>query len=1099
MPLLQDLEKFQTRLNELGDEESVLAAQGLELKPITPPSPEEEQQILGANALNVRANPMAPKTPQAAPSSSEPSMDDLFASGGIEEDSAAQGSFGAFDDLFDTPIPTPDTGDEEIDPESEELLDDFLSSFSDQSFEDGEEPGAETEEPSAEADDLAPAEEAEPFDLDDLGLGGTDVPADEPAPFDLDDLGLGDEEATTLDETPDEDDLALGDFGLTDFDSTETPVTPDDLGSSDDSLDIGDSLDTDDFAAVDDFGDDSGDMETLDSLDPSDELDTTDGLEAMADFATTDDFGSTDELDATDDLEAVADFATTDDFGSTDELDATDDFEAAGGFGDDEPVDPLGVEGELEAEFGEEFSDEFSMGDFGAEFGILETVVQPDAAMEDEPAALETSDVLDEVSTLEQASAFNLKPEQFEIFKRTTEDLPLNVKLAAAEIISAGTSTFDDLQLLIEALAKGESPKKIASIVSKISGKRVVVPKGYEKRSGLAFAEEQESFLYQFKKKYWPVIRLAMVITVASLALLWAAYSYIYRPLYARSLYNQGLEAIAAEQYLRGNTLFDRAYGIWPETQRFFDYARAFAAKRQNPLAQEKYEQLLRVDRKNEAGILEYSNFAVENLREYQTGLDILNRILDDDKNHFDALLAHGDIYMKWARITQDSQLRRERHDAARSAFIRLTVVYGQTDPLLFRLMQYFIRTGDLARSFRLQQVFDADPNVSPQPDIYAELAGFYIDTWLSGQTSPIFPAEDGAAVVPSGFGPDLLVESERLLKASLEVDKDLPETHYQLARIFAENQAYGQERIALNNAKLNFEKRRDLENLPFTEFEAPQYIDTLIRLGESNERSGNLLTAEEEYTRAMAEYERAREALLVQPSHIFGRGYANLGDLYYYEGNDYVSALEFFTRALENGYGQADQPNMPVLLRDINYKIGFIHYGDGSEEGYRRALNHFLTAEGPNPTVNPNLLYAKANTLYQLGNYNAASAHYQRLISRLVQQRESIATFLVTEDSAHRGLIDFTIRSYNNLGATMYQISRSAGLDRVRRQVEAQFYLSKATELSDNLTRDFETGIRAETRSLPFLNLRSILVPGFEGEVLLDPDVPKDLTATTF
>jgi len=220
-------------------------------------------------------------------------------------------------------------------------------------------------------------------------------------------------------------------------------------------------LNIDDFAAADDFGDDFGDMETLDSLDPAEEL------------------------DATDDLEAVADFDATDEFGSTDDFGTTDDFEAAGGFGDDEPIDPLGVEGELEAEFGEEFSDEFSMGDFGAEFGILETVVQPDAAMEDEPTGLETSDVLDEVSTLEQASAFNLKPEQFEIFKRTTEDLPLNVKLAAAEIISAGTAAFDDLQLLIEALAKGESPKKIASIVSKISGKRIVVPKGYEKRSGL--------------------------------------------------------------------------------------------------------------------------------------------------------------------------------------------------------------------------------------------------------------------------------------------------------------------------------------------------------------------------------------------------------------------------------------------------------------------------------------------------------------------------------------------------------------------------------------------------------------------------------------
>ncbi len=1137
MPRIEDIELFKNELEEIGNQAQVLADHGLSPEPFSPPSPDELDFMVGSNTLKVRANPNAPGQEEENQTTA---FDDLFGSLADPEDegsddSATDSNSDSFTDsladLFgdtdtdtdtetdtesdtdiDTDIDTgtdtgsgdsdqaaeddwavPDFSDEiptdipeddiSVDPEEEALLDDFLSSFGTQEDSFGE-PEPETE-PEAESEP-EPAIDAE-LDLDDFSLEETDFDLGEQegepeTPVEEEDLsGI---------ETDEEDLEAFGEdlFSDDEFGTEESFEEPMDLAEPEDAAE-----------------EPQDDLEALESLEPEGLDEFTEEGFGDGDFGTdefeTDDFSFGDdggsETPVIDDLAdeefgsdefGETEFGETE-FGESDFADTTQDDGV-------EPL-PLDLDGDLEAEFGDEFSDEFSMGDFGAEFGILEDVIDTSLVDNEQTEGEIDAEEFAAATIAEQAGGFKLTEDQFNHLKQSLEAQPLNIKLAVTEIISEGKYPFEDMQRLIQALVDGEPPKKIAAIASKISGKRLSVPKNYEKRSGLAFAEEQQTFLYQFKERIWPVMKVATIIAVASVLLIWLSYTYIYTPLYARSLYNQGLAAIAAQQYPRANTLFDRAYAIWPNNNRFFDYAHAFIAQRQYRLAQEKYLQLLRIDRNNRRGILEYADFAAYTMRDYQTGLDILERLLTIDKNDYDPLLAQADIYMEWARYTTDPALRAERYDAARSAYVRLTNVHGQTDPLLFRLLLYYVRTGNLAKSFQLQQVFDADPRVTIEPRIYAELAGFYIDTWTSGQTSPIFPHARPGDVVPTGFGPDLLEEAQKLLFAALEKEPRIPEIHYNLARSFAEQTRFDQERRALESARILFNEVREHRSL--NQFEVAQEIDTVIRIGESNERTGNSISAEMEYRRAMSLHNQAKQNLQVQPSHTFGRLYANLGNMYYYQGNDYAAALEFFTQALENGFGLGNRPTLPSLVRDLHYKKAFIHYGTGSAEGFQNALSHLVIAEGPTPTVNPNLMFAKANTLYQLGNYHAAAAIYERLIDRLVQQRQRISTFLLEEDRTHRGLIDFKIRAYNNLGVTLYQLSRTAGVDRIRRQVQAQYYLSKATELAENVARDIETAVRADTRNLAFLNLRSILVPGFSGEVLIDPDLPKDLQVVTF
>jgi tetratricopeptide (TPR) repeat protein len=511
-------------------------------------------------------------------------------------------------------------------------------------------------------------------------------------------------------------------------------------------------------------------------------------------------------------------------------------------------------------------------------------------------------------------------------------------------------------------------------------------------------------------------------------------------------------------------------------------------------LAQEKYQQAIRYNPENRGAILEYSDFAAYTLRDYQESIDTLNILLNKNKNDFDPVLAYGDVHMEWARYTQEPALQTSLYDEARFAYVRLTNMYGQTDELLYRLMLYFVRTDNLPGAFELHKIFELDPRATVEPKIFAELGGFYIDRHLSGERNPFDSGDITTEERLLLTLPDLLEEAQRVLQAAIEQNPRLPEAHYNLARVFAEQGRYDQELRALRSAEILYRELR--ENRPPSQFEAAQEIDTYTRLGESYRRTRNNLSAEEAYRRAASLYEQARDNNWVSPHHDYGRIYANLADLYYYEGNDYSAALEFYQQAKANGYGQANRPEMSLLLRSLNYKIGFIHY---VQEDFDQAIEAFNEAEGPSLTRNNNLMYAKANSLYQQGNYPPAAALYQILASRLVQERERISAFLVEEDSSHRGLIDFTIRVYNNLGATLHQLSIMAGPDRTRRQVEAQYYFSKATELSENLNRDLETAVRADTRSVAYLNLRSVLVPGFEDQVLLDPDLRKDLQSDVF
>jgi tetratricopeptide (TPR) repeat protein len=353
-----------------------------------------------------------------------------------------------------------------------------------------------------------------------------------------------------------------------------------------------------------------------------------------------------------------------------------------------------------------------------------------------------------------------------------------------------------------------------------------------------------------------------------------------------------------------------------------------------------------------------------------------------------------------------------------------------------------------------------------------------------------------------------------------MELDDEIPELHYYRARYARLTDDLQDEITALRNARELYEEVS--AQRPLDRFEVAREIDTYIREGEYLYQLEEVLSAETRFRTAIDLYERALDARKVEPIPMFGRAYAALGDIYYYEASDYDAAYQYYQDARRNRYGSpTEYPQLFAERQDLAYKMGFIELfransfevdvRGGSvqisdqrdmalqQELLDRAITEFNRAQGAVPTANVNLLYARANTQYMRENYFDAASLYRILLDELTSERRSISTFLLEEDERHVALIDFQVRVNNNLGVTLYRLFQQGGENAQDLLAQSQLFLSRSTELSENLARDLETAVRADTRPLAFLNLNYILAPDFDDAVQIDPDIRKDLTAPTF
>jgi tetratricopeptide (TPR) repeat protein len=864
--------------------------------------------------------------------------------------------------------------------------------------------------------------------------GSEDVGGDTSLDDGLGDLGdLGD-----LDEGAGGDDL--GDFDIDSSDVNDTPVpSGDDLSSDAGDLgDLGDLDDLDDIAADDTFGSDFGTQIDADFGD----IDADD----LSEDPLSEGVGSAFELPSDDDIE---DLASVDDFDSLDE------------------------EG-------------FSLGDFGEEFDINEESIDEFAGLGDEgDADAGGGEDLGEVGAAPgEVAERELSDEEFSHVQQTLASLPLNVKIATEEAIGEGKGSAEQINDLLDQLIGGAPPVRIAQSVSKILSRKIEVPKGYQKRSGLAFEEEQRTFAYRFRHVILPIARVAVLVLAATAVIGFLGYQFVYRPIHAAILYQQGYQLALEDRYETANDTFDRAYELRPRDKWFVQYAELYVDRGQYQLAVEKYDQLvfgmdpeiraflreavaenrlrdayevvrrgrrpaypliyslINVDRE---AILDHGALQSEVLANYRRADELYRVILFGDETDYDALLARGDNFMLWGE--EDPRY----FEQARVAYAQLLAAHGESDPILMRFLRYFVRMDNQREVERVVSVFRNDPEAEVDPRIYADAAGYLMDR---GQIADI----------------------RAMLIRAFQADSLTPEVHYELARYNRRVERELEERDALNNAKETFRLAE-----PLTPDRLTKQIDTDIRSGELWYRRGELLSAQRDFAAARERYDDALEAGFLAPHPELARVYAGLGDIDYYHSGDLAQALSHFNRAAADGYE----------TEELNYKRGFIHYRN---EDYEAAAELFYRIGSFNDLDGPDtVLYSRGNTQFQRGNFFAAEAFYREVLDRLQRRRDRIPTLLVEEDSTHRALIENLVRVNNNLGVTLYRSAVRAN-PRDPDVARALNHLRESTELQENYLRDAETGERAALTTLAFINMREILYPTEQYDPQIFAELPRDM-----
>jgi tetratricopeptide (TPR) repeat protein len=651
-----------------------------------------------------------------------------------------------------------------------------------------------------------------------------------------------------------------------------------------------------------------------------------------------------------------------------------------------------------------------------------------------------------------------LSDDDFAKLQKTLSGYPLNVRIACEEIIAEHIIAPDILAKLVKMLVRGASARDSADFAEKILKRAIDIPKGFAKRTGDALEAEKAGFTYIFTHKVLPVLRIALLIAAVAASALYLLYRFVYMPVHADSIYKKGYNQLQAGDYTQANEQFKTAGSIHRIKKWYYRYAEAFRNDRHYLMAEEKYDELLRYYPRDKKGVLNYAAMETYYLQNYQKADGLLRRnLLDYSVNDKEGLLATGDNSLLWGDIEP------ERYDEAREAFARYIERHGRTDPVLERMLEYFIRVDNLKEVLDLQTYFMA-PTERRKISLLAlsDMGGYLLDKKL-----------EDVRGVPDEYISSIDSLRDIILKAN-KADPSLPEPYYHLARYYRHFDNIDSERIALEDAIKAFESTQQ-ESVRRTK----AHIDTQYRYGELLIRQREFFAAEEQLVKGVNRYEDAVKRHTITRSASFGRLYADLGDLEYFtkDGNMEM-ALRFYNQSEQNGWAPPE----------IQYRMGVAHY---HLQNWAPALEHIFTASADMP-YNRRILHALGNTAVLRGDYFAAQGYYSRLITMLESDRARFPQLMPQERPDQFELVERLMVARNNMGVVLESLADRSGNADYRSHAQGLYV--ESARAWDTLTRDPETLARSSGTNLASLNSRNMLYPDSSYRPQIYTQIDKDV-----
>ncbi|MDR1862536.1 MAG: tetratricopeptide repeat protein [Treponema sp.] len=727
----------------------------------------------------------------------------------------------------------------------------------------------------------------------------------------------------------------------------------------------------------------------------------------------------------------------------------------------------IGSEGGAADDFGSDFAhlEELSLSGIDDTFGERASGLMPQEQDEWQKLA-ESGGISGEVEEI------RLSEEDMSRIDETLSSYPLNLRIACEELIAEEVVAPDQLSRMLKLLINGAPPKEAAALAGKILSRTITIPKGFEKKTGEELEAEQSSFAYIFVHNFLPVFRLFMLIALLVMSASYLVWQFIYTPLRAEKIYQLGHERIAEGDYSRANERFREAFAIHQKKDWFYKYARSFRDMRAYELADEKYMELLNFTAsKNKRAVperqavLEYADFAANYRRDYELADRLLrHHILDYNIWDKEALLALGDNNMAWGEI------EKARLEDAREAYAKVLERYGQSDPLLERMLRYFIRTDNLAEALPLKAYFMASERRRITASTLAELGGYLLDKRF----------EEVRGVPNEYIG---MIEGIRdVLLRAIRGDPVLPESFYHLSRYYYNFNNPNDERLSLERAIQLFDAVKE---------ESPRRLSYRINALRRHARmlieNRETLPAQEDLVRGINLYKDGVSRRLLSPSPDFGKLYADLGDLeYFVKDGDMAAALGYYRDSEMNGWAPPE----------IQYRMGAAHY---RLRQWTPALERLSAAYSAMPR-NRRILYALGNASYMRGSYYAAQGYYDRLLDILNAQRALFPPIMPTENREQLDLAERLMTAQNNMGVTLEALAERTGSAGFRSQALGLY--TESARAWDVWTRNPITmtrmlpapGINAPGINPAYLNIQNSLHPAGDYErqffLLIDKDV---------
>ena len=645
---------------------------------------------------------------------------------------------------------------------------------------------------------------------------------------------------------------------------------------------------------------------------------------------------------------------------------------------------------------------------------------------------------------------------EYKRFLKNLKDYPLNVRIALEDFVVKNEFTDDAIFGILEKVLRKAPARQVASELEKLLDIQLDVPRDFEKRSVAEYEAYKKSVEYQLKNRIIPGAILTGVAAVLIFCIVTLSKKFIYEPICASILYNQGYELLEDNQYAQSEETFNEALNYKPVKKWFFKYAEGYRRHKQYDRARMMYRAIVQRYDHDKKGALDWAGMECYDLYNYEESERLIKReVLDYYINDRDAVLQLGDVYLEWAtdRDPTKFELAKEQYDL-------LVELYGTDDLINSRQMRYFIRTDNLRMVLGYKEMFmSKGRHLEPQDRI--ELSEYILDK----RYGVLRPAEK-----------ELLssIEDVRaLLESAVKAAPENPVALYNMARYFVNtNNGKGAAQM-MKSAIAQFEKQTRRNKR-----ETYKYINAYRLLGEEMVEEREYITAEELYGKGISIFEKENSTSGFESDENTGHLYSDLADLDYFIAGDNDAALKNYVNAVNNKYDTSS----------VRYRIGYIQY---ENHNYPEALGSFIKSQDTSGN-DTHLLLALANTLSLSSDNHVAAGYYERLLSQLDSDRQKYAVLLpqVREDQAD--IVETYMKGSNNLGVTLSRIANLTGNSELN--ARAIVCLQESLRAWDALTRNQQTMIRLEGSNLAEQNIKYITHPTSDYEPEIYTQIPRTL-----